>query len=227
MWSSASFVPCRTTSCSGSNHGTVSPLLRRLEARHLLSRARTAADERSVTVALTESGRRLRERTVALEPPQNQTAPPRHQEVIMPSRDATTHWVGGLQNGSGQVTLDSSNAGQFTVSFPTRSGNPDGQTSPEELIAAAHSSCLAMNLSGVLDSEKLTASSIDVRAEVTLGPATGGGFEISGIVITLQASVDGVDAAKFAELAKTAEQTCPVSKALTGTTITLDAALNS
>lgn len=143
----------------------------------------------------------------------------------MPSRDATTHWEGGLQDGTGQVTLDSSNAGQFAVSFPTRAEDPNGQTSPEELIAAAHSSCLAMNLSGVLGGENLTARSIDVSAEVTLAPAKGGGFEISGIAITLRADVDGVDEAKFQELAKTAEQTCPVSKALTGTTITLDASL--
>ncbi len=145
----------------------------------------------------------------------------------MPSRDATTHWEGGLQDGTGHVTLDSSNAGQFNVSFPTRAGDPEGQTSPEELIAAAHSSCLAMNLSGVLGGENLTARSIDVSSEVTLSPAKGGGFEISGIAVTLRAAVDGVDEAKFAELAKTAEQTCPVSKALAGTTITLDAALDS
>jgi osmotically inducible protein OsmC len=143
----------------------------------------------------------------------------------MPSRDATTHWTGGLQKGSGEVTLDSSNAGTFSVSFPTRAGSPDGQTSPEELIAAAHSSCLAMNLSGVLESQKLVADSIDVSAEVTLGPAAGGGFEISGIAITLRAKLDGVTDDQFAEFAKTAEQTCPVSKALSGTTITLDAAL--
>jgi osmotically inducible protein OsmC len=143
----------------------------------------------------------------------------------MPSRDATTHWVGDLQTGGGEVTLDSSNAGQFSVSFPTRSGNPDGQTSPEELIAAAHSSCLAMNLSGVLAAQKLVAESIDVSAEVTLGPEAGGGFKISGIAITLRAKLDGVDAESFARLAETAEKTCPVSKALSGTTITLDAAL--
>lgn len=142
----------------------------------------------------------------------------------MPSRDATTVWKGGLQSGSGEVSLDSSNAGQFSVSFPTRAGNPDGQTSPEELIAAAHSSCLAMNLSGVLESENLSPDSIDVSAEVTLGP-DGAGFAITGIAITLRAQVPGVDAEKFAELAQQAEQTCPVSKALTGTTVTLDAAL--
>ncbi|MYW98033.1 OsmC family peroxiredoxin [Amycolatopsis rubida] len=143
----------------------------------------------------------------------------------MPSRDATTHWTGGLQKGKGEVTLDSSNLGAYEVSFPTRAGDPDGRTSPEELIAAAHSSCLAMNLSGVLESRKLEAEYIDVSAEVTLGPADGGGFEISGIAITLRAKLDGVTADQFAELATAAEQTCPVSKALSGTTITLDAAL--
>jgi osmotically inducible protein OsmC len=143
----------------------------------------------------------------------------------MPSRDATTHWEGGLQNGKGTVSLDSSNAGQFDVSFPTRTGNPDGQTSPEELIAAAHSSCLAMNLSGVLGAAGLTADSLDVSAEVTLGPDPAGGFALTGIAITVNAKVPGLDAAKFAELAETAKATCPVSKALTGTTITLDATL--
>jgi osmotically inducible protein OsmC len=143
----------------------------------------------------------------------------------MQSRVATTHWEGGLQTGKGNVTLDSSNAGSFSVSFPTRAGNPDGQSSPEELIAAAQSSCLAMNMSGVLASQKLVADSIDVSAEVTLGSTTGGGLEISGIAITLRAKLDGLTDEQFAELAKTAERTCPVSKALAGTTITLDAAL--
>lgn len=143
----------------------------------------------------------------------------------MPSRDATTHWTGGLQDGRGQVSLDSSNAGQFDVSFPTRAGSPDGQTSPEELIAAAHSACLAMNMSGVLGAEGITADSIDVSAEVTLGQVDGG-LAITGIEITLRAKVPGLDADKFAELAATAEHTCPVSKALAaGTKITLDAAL--
>lgn len=145
----------------------------------------------------------------------------------MPSRNATTHWTGVISQGKGDVTLDSSNAGQYEVSFPTRSGDPNGHTSPEELIAAAHSSCLAMNLSGVLEGENVENPTIDVSAEVTLGPASGGGFEISGIDITLRAQVAGMDADRFAELAKTAERTCPVSKALAGTEITLDAALES
>ena len=77
----------------------------------------------------------------------------------MPSRDATSRWQGDLLHGKGTVSLDSSNAGEFDVSFPTRAAEPDGQTSPEELLAAAHSSCLAMNLSGVLGAENLTATS--------------------------------------------------------------------
>jgi len=145
----------------------------------------------------------------------------------MPCRDATSRWQGDLLHGKGAASLDSSNAGEFDVSFPTRAARPDGQTSPEELLAAAHSSCLAMNLSGVLSAENLTATSIDVSVEVALGPATGGGFEISGIAIVLRAELDGVDAARFRELATVAEQTCPIAKALAGTTITLDAAPTS
>ncbi len=142
----------------------------------------------------------------------------------MTSRDATTHWTGGLKDGTGSVTLDSSNSGQFEVTFPSRFESPDGKTSPEELIAAAHSACLAMNLSGVLGGEGLTADSIDVSAEVTLTVGSGGA-EISGIELTLRASVPGLDADRFAELAATAERTCPVSKALAATKITMDAAL--
>ena len=145
----------------------------------------------------------------------------------MPTRDASVHWTGDLDSGSGQLTLDSSNLGPYPVSFPTRAGDPDGQTSPEELVAGAHASCLAMNLSGVLAGEGLTADSIDISAAVTLGQDPEGGFRITGIEITLRATVPGVDADRFAELAATAERTCPVTKALTGTTVTLDAALDS
>ncbi|PXY31320.1 OsmC family peroxiredoxin [Prauserella muralis] len=142
----------------------------------------------------------------------------------MASRDATTHWTGGLNSGKGSVTLDSSNAGQFDVSFPHRVGDPEGQTSPEELVAAAQSSCLAMNLSGVLEKNGYAPKTVDVSAEVTVGPADGG-LAISSIDITLRAEVDDIDDATFQELATTAKDTCPVSKALAGTAITLDASL--
>jgi len=141
----------------------------------------------------------------------------------MPSRDATTHWEGGLKAGKGEVTLDSSNAGQFPVSFPTRAGNPEGQTSPEELIAAAHSACYAMSLSNLLEQDGHAPTNLDVSAEVTLGQAPGG-LAITGIALTVRGRAD-VDAADFDRMAQAAKDSCPVSKALTGTTITLDAAL--
>jgi lipoyl-dependent peroxiredoxin len=143
----------------------------------------------------------------------------------MPSRDATTHWEGDLQSGKGQVTLDSSNAGQFEVSFPTRAGSPDGQTSPEELIAAAHSACYAMSLSNGLATAGTPPTSLDVSAEVTLDRVESG-FAITTIALTARATVPGVDADAFATAAQVAKEGCPVSKALTGTTITLDAALD-
>ncbi|WP_019816294.1 OsmC family peroxiredoxin [Saccharomonospora saliphila] len=144
----------------------------------------------------------------------------------MARRDATTHWNGGLNSGTGSVTLDSSGASRFDVTFPRRIGEPEGTTSPEELIAAAQSSCLAMNLAGVLDKEGLSLGSVDVSAAVTVEPADGG-LTISTVDITLRAGVEGVDADRFAQLAAVAKDTCPVSNALAGTTINLDAALVS
>lgn len=142
----------------------------------------------------------------------------------MTSRSATTHWTGDLKTGSGELSLESSNLGSFDVSFPTRMGQPEGQTSPEELIASALSSCLAMNISGVLAAEDLIAESINVAAEATLNPDGDGGFEIS-IEVIIRVKLSGVDEERFAELAATAERTCPVNKALAGTKITFDAKL--
>ncbi|WP_026453742.1 OsmC family peroxiredoxin [Saccharomonospora iraqiensis] len=144
----------------------------------------------------------------------------------MARRESTTHWNGGLNSGTGAITLDSSNTARFDVTFPRRVGEPEGTTSPEELIAAAQSSCLAMNLAGVLEKENLTPKTIDITAAVTV-EAADGGLSISTVDITLRADVDGVDADRFGQLAAAAKDTCPVSRALAGTTITMDAALAS
>jgi lipoyl-dependent peroxiredoxin len=144
----------------------------------------------------------------------------------MPIRTARTSWTGGLQDGSGTVELVSSGLGSYDVSFPKRAADDaDGTTSPEELIAAAHTSCYAMQCSAVIAAAGGTPLSLDVTADVTLGPDKAGGFRISGIHLTVRGTVDGLDAAGFAKAAEDAKATCPVSKALTGTTITLDAAL--
>jgi osmotically inducible protein OsmC len=98
-------------------------------------------------------------------------------------------------------------------------------TSPEELIAAAHSACYSMALSAEVARAGGTPRSFDVSADVSLGPDPAGGFAITGIALTVRGEVDGLDAAGFEKAAQAAKDGCPVSKALTGTTITLDAAL--
>ena len=144
----------------------------------------------------------------------------------MATRTARTAWDGGLQDGTGRVELVSSGVGTFDVSFPRRTADTaDGVTSPEELIAAAHSSCFAMQLSGVIGKAGGTVRHLDVSADVSLAPDPAGGLRITGVHVTVRGTVDGLDADGFAEAARTAKETCPVSKALTGTEITLDAAL--
>lgn len=144
----------------------------------------------------------------------------------MPTRVARTQWSGGLNDGSGQVELASSGVGTFDVSFPRRAADDaGGVTSPEELIGAAHSACYCMQLSAVIGNAGGTVKSLVTEAEVGLGPDPAGGFRLTGIKLTVRGQVDGLDAAGFADAAQNAKETCPVSKALTGVEITLDAAL--
>ena len=143
----------------------------------------------------------------------------------MPVRDASTQWQGDLQTGSGVVTLDSSNAGQFPVTFPTRAGEPDGHTSPEELIAAAHSACFAMSLSNGLSGAGTPPTSLSVSAEVELG-RNDGGLAITAIRLSVDGVVPGITAEQFLEAAVTAKAGCIVSRALAGVEdITVSAAL--
>ena len=144
----------------------------------------------------------------------------------MPTRTARTTWTGGLQDGSGTVELASSGVGTYDVSFPKRAADEaGGTTSPEELIAAAHTSCYAMQLSALLGAAGGTPRSLDVKGDVTLSPDRPSGFRISKLLITVRGTVDGIDEAAFLKAADEAKASCPVSKALTGTDIELDAAL--
>ncbi|MEP7763878.1 OsmC family peroxiredoxin [Sanguibacter sp. 25GB23B1] len=146
----------------------------------------------------------------------------------MAIRTARTAWNGTLTEGGGQVELTSSKVGTYDVSFPKRAADEaGGTTSPEELIAAAHSSCFAMQLSALIGEAGGTPVALEVTADVTLAPDPAGGFHISGIALTVRGEVEGLDEAGFLKAADDAKATCPVSKALTGTTITLDAALES
>ena len=145
----------------------------------------------------------------------------------MPTRTARTAWTGSLEQGTGQVELTSSQLATYDVSFPKRAAdNADGTTSPEELVAAAHSSCYAMQLSAVIAQAGGTPVALDVQADVTLGPDPAGGFRLTGITLTVRGEVEGLDADGFEKAAQEAKATCPVSKALTGVEISLDAALD-
>ena len=137
------------------------------------------------------------------------------------TRNASTHWEGSLFEGAGKVTMDSSGLGTFDVSWPARAEEANGKTSPEELIAAAHSACFSMALSNGLAKAGTAPTSLDTRADVEFTPGTG----ITGIKLTVRGVVDGMSEDDFVAAAEAAKEGCPVSQALTGTTITLDAAL--
>jgi osmotically inducible protein OsmC len=138
------------------------------------------------------------------------------------TRTANAHWEGSLMEGAGRVSLDSSGIGTYDVTWASRAENAaSGRTSPEELIAAAHSTCYSMALSHGLAGAGTPPSSVDTKADVTFQPGEG----ITGIHLTVRASVPGLDADGFAAAAEGAKENCPVSKALAGTKITLDAAL--
>src|SRR6201995_645825 len=144
----------------------------------------------------------------------------------MPTRTARTAWTGTLEQGSGQVELTSSKLGTYEMSFPKRAADDaNGATSPEELIAAAHSACYAMQLSALIGQAGGTPQALDVQADVTLGPDPAGGFKLTGITLTVRGEGDGLDDAPFAAAAQAAKVGCPISKALAAVDITLDAAL--
>jgi osmotically inducible protein OsmC len=137
------------------------------------------------------------------------------------TRTAKAHWEGSLLEGGGQVTLESSGLGTYDVTWASRSEEPGGRTSPEELIAAAHSACFSMALSHALAQAGNPPQALDVTADVTFQPGEG----ITGIQLHVRGAVAGLSAEQFVEAAENAKTNCPVSKALTGTTISLDAAL--
>jgi osmotically inducible protein OsmC len=141
----------------------------------------------------------------------------------MPTRTAETRWTGSVEDGSGTVDLVSSGIASYEVSFPSRAAEEaGGVTSPEELIAAAHSACFAMQFSALLGAAGGSGQSLAVTADVRLGPDPAGGFRIGGIKLTVSGSANGITSEQFAQIAQEAKNGCPVSKALAGTDITLD-----
>ncbi|MEV7503997.1 OsmC family protein [Streptomyces sp. NPDC093018] len=137
------------------------------------------------------------------------------------TRTAHTEWEGNLLEGKGVVSFDSSGIGEQPVSWPSRAEQPNGKTSPEELIAAAHSSCFSMALAHGLHGAGTPPTRLETKADVTFQPGEG----ITGIHLTVRGEVPGLDEQGFQSAAEDAKKNCPVSQALTGTTITLTAEL--
>lgn len=140
----------------------------------------------------------------------------------MPARTATARWEGGLQQGKGTMRLGTG-AFEGPYSFASRFEEGTG-TNPEELIGAAHAGCFSMALSAGLERAGYPATSVETTARVHLERGDSG-FSISRIELTSTAQVPGIDEATFQEQAQTAKATCPVSKALAGVDIQLDAQL--
>lgn len=135
--------------------------------------------------------------------------------------EATTTWTGSLAEGSGTVQFSSSNLGTFPINWKARSEGSDTTTTPEELIAAAHASCFSMALSNALSENGTPPERVNTSASVTFKPGVG----ISGSHLNVNATVPGLTQEQFQEIAEGAKTGCPVSQALAGIEITLEATL--
>ena len=135
--------------------------------------------------------------------------------------EATTLWFGDLLSGTGTTSLDSSDAAEFPVSWAARATGVSGKTNPEELLGAAHSACYSMAFANALATNGTPPESLQVTAAVTFDPAEG----ITGSHLLVSAKVSGLTDEDFQRLAEDAKKNCPVSRALTGIPITLEASL--
>jgi osmotically inducible protein OsmC len=144
---------------------------------------------------------------------------------VATDRTANVVWQGDLINGSGTIAEVPSGAfGPLDVSWASRAEEPNGKTSPEELIAAAWASCFAMALSNILAKADHAPEKLETSATVTFQPGEG----ITRGVLTVRGTVPGLDEDGFRELAEDAKKNCPVSQALTGIPdVSLDAQLAS
>ena len=144
----------------------------------------------------------------------------------MAERSATTVWEGNLPNGNGTLNGASGALADLGVSWASRTERSNGQTSPEELIAAAHSSCFSMALSNELNQAGHEPERLEVTAKVTLDEKDGAPT-VTTSELTVTGRVPGIDQASFESAAETAGQNCPISRALAGVQISVDATLES
>ncbi len=146
--------------------------------------------------------------------------------MAVAERTASIVWQGDVQKGSGTISLEESGAcGELPISLPTRTGSAQGQTSPEELLAASHAGCYAMALSLTLTEDGSAPERLTATATATLDRA-GEGFAVTTIDLSVRGTVSGLDQSAFEDAAQRAEKACPISNALRGNVdIRLDARL--
>lgn len=145
--------------------------------------------------------------------------------MAIAERSARTQWEGTLAKGAGQITPDSGAFAPLPVTWAARTEAPGGKTSPEELLAAAHSSCFAMAFNLVLGEQQTPAEKTDVMATVTLDEVDGKPTVVTSH-LTVHATVPGVDADQFQKSVDDAAALCPVSRLFTGAKITVEATLD-
>jgi len=138
--------------------------------------------------------------------------------------EASAVWNGDLPSGSGSITLDSSKLATFSYNWKARSEGESGVSTPEELIAAAHAGCYAMAFSNELATAGHTPTRVSAKAAVSFDIAQGG---ITGSHLIVDAEVPGISEEEFQRIAAAAKAGCPVSKALAGVEITLEATLSA
>ncbi len=143
----------------------------------------------------------------------------------MIEKTATVHWEGAGKEGQGQISTETGALKGYPYGFASRFEDDRRGTNPEEILGAAHAACFTMAFSFACDKAGIATTSIDTTARVRLAKQ-GDGFVIDRIALTMQATVPGIDSARFQEIAAAAKHECPLSKALASVPeITLDAVL--
>lgn len=144
--------------------------------------------------------------------------------MAVAERTATTIWSGTLAGGKGELTGNSGAITQLPVTWASRTEQPDGMTSPEELAAAAHASCFSMALALKLGESHVVPERLEVSATVTLDEV-GGVPTIVSSAVSVRARVPGIDNSRFQDVVKEAAALCPVSRLFAGAAIDVKAEL--
>ena len=127
---------------------------------------------------------------------------------------ATASWEGDLMSGMGRTSAQSGTFKEVNLSWKARTEGAGGQTTPEELLAAAHASCFSMALSNGLAKQGKPARRIETTCTVEFGPKQGGGFEVKSSRLEVTGNVPGIDQSAFEKAAEAAKEGCPISAAL-------------